>query len=93
MGSWYMILSDYMGGGCLRKFNSMGGGVQDKVPSSPSRYFFSGIALYIRTLVGIHVTSSFGTQILLLFLATTGLIQIKCKEELNLLFLAEKLRL
>ena len=45
MGSWYMNLSDYMSGGCLWKFNSMGGGVKNKVPSSPSRYFFSGIAL------------------------------------------------
>ena len=40
MGSWYMNLSDYMGGGCLWKFNSMGGGGGIKVPSSPSRYFF-----------------------------------------------------
>ena len=40
MGSWYMTLSDYMGGRCLWKFNSMGGGVKIKVPSSPSRYFF-----------------------------------------------------
>ena len=45
MGSWYMYLSDYRGGRCLWKFNSMGGGVKIKVPSSPSRYFFSGIAL------------------------------------------------
>ena len=35
-----MNLSDYMGGGCLWKFNSMGGWVKKKVPSSPSRYFF-----------------------------------------------------
>ena len=40
MGSWYMNLSDYMGGQCLWKFNSMGGWVKNKVPSSPSRYFF-----------------------------------------------------
>ena len=45
MGSWYMNLFDYMGGWFLWKFNSMGGGVKIKVPSSPSRYFFSGIAL------------------------------------------------
>ena len=35
-----MNFSDHMGGGCLWKFNSMGGGVETKVPSSPSRYFF-----------------------------------------------------
>ena len=40
-----MNLSDYMGGRCLWKFNSMGGWVKNKVPSSPSRYFFSEIAL------------------------------------------------
>ena len=34
MGSWYMNFSDYMGGRCLWKFNSMGGGVKIKVPSS-----------------------------------------------------------
>ena len=28
MGSWHMNLSDYMGGRCLWKFYSMGGGVQ-----------------------------------------------------------------
>ena len=45
-----MNLSDYMGGQCLWKFNSLGGGVKIKVPSSPSRYFFSGIALSVLTL-------------------------------------------
>ena len=30
-----MNLSDYMGGRGLWKFNSMGGGVEKKVPSSP----------------------------------------------------------
>ena len=35
-----MSLSDYIGGRCLWKFNSMGGGAKIKVPSSPSRYFF-----------------------------------------------------
>ena len=45
MGSWYMNLSDNMGGRCLWKLNSMDGRVKIKVPSSPSRYFFSGIAL------------------------------------------------
>ena len=28
MGSWFMNLSDYMGGRCLWKINSMGGWVQ-----------------------------------------------------------------
>ena len=40
MGSWYMNLSDYMGGRCLWKFDSMGIWVKNKVPSSPSRHFF-----------------------------------------------------
>ena len=41
-----MNLSDYMGGRGLWKFNSMGGGVEKKVPSSPPpQVFFSGIAL------------------------------------------------
>ena len=40
MGSWYMNVLDYMGGWRLWKFNSMGGQVKIKVPSSPSRYFF-----------------------------------------------------
>ena len=43
MGSWYMNLSEYMGGRCLWKFNSMGGGVQK------STLFFSGIALTNKT--------------------------------------------
>ena len=41
MGSWFMNLSDYMGGRCLWKFNSMGGGVKKKT------VFFSGIALTV----------------------------------------------
>ena len=45
MGGGHMNLSDYMGGRGLWKFYSMGGGVEKKVPSSPPRYFFSGIAL------------------------------------------------
>ena len=40
-----MNLSDYMGGRGLWKFNSMGGWVEKKVPSSPPQVFFSGIAL------------------------------------------------
>ena len=35
-----MNLSDYMGGRGLWKFNSMGGGVEKKVPSSPPGIFF-----------------------------------------------------
>ena len=36
MGSWYMNLLDYMGGRCLWKFNSMGGGVQNtRGPEGP----------------------------------------------------------
>ena len=35
MGGGHMNLSDYMGGRGLWKFNSMGGGVEKKVPSSP----------------------------------------------------------
>ena len=35
-----MNLSDYMGGRCLWKLNSMGGGVKIKVPSSPPGFFF-----------------------------------------------------
>ena len=40
MGSWYMKLSNYMGGRCLWKLNSMGGWVKNKVPSSPPGIFF-----------------------------------------------------
>ena len=39
MGSWYMNLSDNMGGGCLWKFNSMGGGVKKKCLLSPPGIF------------------------------------------------------
>ena len=47
MGSWYMNLSDYMGGRCLWKFNSMGGGVKKKTAFFPLQVFFSGIALTV----------------------------------------------
>lgn len=43
MGGWPMTLSNYMGGGCLWKFNSMGGGVKKKCPPPsppPPRSFF-----------------------------------------------------
>ena len=40
MGSWYMNLSYYMGGGCLWKFNSMGGGVEIKCLLPPPGIFF-----------------------------------------------------
>ena len=45
MGSWYMNLSGYMGGLCLWKFNSMGGGGQNKSAFFPLQVFLSGIAL------------------------------------------------
>ena len=40
MGSWFMNLSDYIGGRCLWKLNSMGGWVQKKMPSSPLQVIF-----------------------------------------------------
>ena len=43
MGSWFMNLSDYMGGRCLWKFNSMGGWAQ-KSAFFPLQVFFSGKA-------------------------------------------------
>ena len=45
MGIWFMNLSDYMGGRCLCKLNSMGGGVKKKSAFFPLQVFFSGIAL------------------------------------------------
>ena len=57
MGSWYMNLYDYMGGWCLWKFNSMGGWVKNKVLSSPSRYFFSGIALSLSVAINSFLAS------------------------------------
>ena len=48
MGRWYMSLSDYMGGGCLWKFNSIGGGVKKKSVFFPLQVFFSGVALRVR---------------------------------------------
>ena len=45
MGSWFTKLSNYMGGCCLGKLNSMAGWVEKRVPSSSPRCFFSGIAL------------------------------------------------
>ena len=35
MGGWHMNLSDYMGGWCLWKFNSMGGGIKKSAISPP----------------------------------------------------------
>ena len=54
-----------MGGQCLWKFNSMGGGVKIKVPSSPSSLpvFFSGIAL-----ISLPTDSLFKLAILTYFL-------------------------
>ena len=40
MGSWYMCISDYMGGRCLWKFNSMGGWVKKKCLLPPPGIFF-----------------------------------------------------
>ena len=40
MGSWFMNLSDYMGGPCLWKFNSMGGWVKKKCLFLPPGFFF-----------------------------------------------------
>ena len=40
MGSWFTKLSNYMGGCCLGKLNSMGGWVEKRVPSSSPRCFF-----------------------------------------------------
>ena len=42
MGSWHMILSDYMSGRCTWKFNSIGVGVKNVSSSSPHPqvYFF-----------------------------------------------------
>ena len=40
MGSWYINLSDYMGGWCLWKFNFMGGGVKIKCLLPPPGIFF-----------------------------------------------------
>ena len=39
MGSWYMSLSVYMDGRCFGKFNSMGGGVEIKVPVTGKEFF------------------------------------------------------
>ena len=50
-----MNLSDYMGGRGLWKFNSMGGGVEKKVPSSPPQVFFSGIALSIKQVISLYI--------------------------------------
>ena len=42
MGSWYMNLSDYMGGRCLWKFNSIGGGVKKKcLLPTPGIFFWN----------------------------------------------------
>ena len=45
MGSWCTNLSNYMGGGCPRKLNSMGGWVKKKSAVFHPQVFFSGIAL------------------------------------------------
>ena len=58
MGIWYINLSDYMGGRCLGKLNSMGGWVKIKCLLPPPG-IFSGIAL-TRTTIKSLMGSKFG---------------------------------
>ena len=61
MGSWFMHLSDYMGGRRLWKCNSMGGWVQKKCLLPPPGISFWNSPNHLMT--GLQINNIFGRKL------------------------------